>query len=107
MQGRLSDWILRSWLRGTMNCELVVDQMGVRGDVQSQMRRASLSESRRFNYDWNRLRKMERVAGCLIFEFHGGGGTMIPVSAFADADDVRQCEAWAESGLSRQRGAVA
>jgi hypothetical protein len=103
MRHRLMEWLLRRWLNGAMNCELVVDQVGVRGELQSQMRLRSLSESKRFNYAWNRLRKIERVSDCLVFEFHGGSGTIIPVVAFADEDDLRQCEAWAESGLTQQR----
>ncbi len=103
----LMQWLVGLWLRGTVDCDLVVDPVGIRGELQSQMRLRSLSEYRRFNYAWNRLRKIERVSDCLVFEFHGGSGTMIPVSAFSNAEDLQQCEAWAENGIALQRAAVA
>lgn len=100
---RLWDWLMKRSVNGSFDCDMVIDPVGVRGEVQAQMRRTSLSGSRPFNYAWNRLRKVERVSNCLVFEFHGGSGTMIPVSAFAKAEDLQQCDAWAEAGLAQQR----
>jgi len=103
MRYRLWDWLMKRSVSGTIDCDLVVDSIGVRGDVQYQMRTRSLSDSKRFNYVWNRLRKIEHVSNCLLYEFHGGSGVLIPVSAFANPEDLQQCEAWAEAGLALQR----
>jgi hypothetical protein len=106
---RASDRLLELLFRGVVHVELMLDQQGMRGTLDPQMRFKKWSESSQFNYSWNQLRKAERLPKYLVLEFGGRGvfvppgASIIPVAAFANAEDLQQCEAWAEAGLAQQR----
>lgn len=100
---RTSDRLLKYLFRGVVHVDLILDQNGIRGTLEPRLHFKWWSESSQFKYAWNRLRKVERLPDYLIFEFHGGGGTIIPVAAFASSHNLEQCEEWVETGLAHQR----
>jgi hypothetical protein len=99
---RSSDRLLRLLFRGVLHFDLILDQNGIRGVLEPRLRFKKWSASSQFHYAWSRLRKVERLPEYLILEFHGGGGAIIPVAAFASQDDLERCETWAEAGLAVQ-----
>ena len=96
------DWLVILLLgRWNAHFDLEVDDRGIRGEHEYEMVRGGRTEQKRIDHNWNRLRKVERVASCLQFEFHGGAEVFIPVRAFTLPADLAQCEVWAQTGLAQ------
>lgn len=96
----LTRWLSRKSMRGVTHTRLELDFSGIRGTLEtpSPFNRNG-RETKHYNYGWRRIRNIHRPAGFVLLEFHGGGTITIPEMAFASYDDMRQCEAWAESGV--------
>ena len=98
------DWLVFLLLgRWSAHFDLEVDERGIRGEHQYEMTRGGRTEHKRIDHNWRRLRKVERIASCIRFEFHGGSEEFIPLSAFGSSADQEQCEAWARAGLEGPR----
>jgi hypothetical protein len=99
----LMKWWLRKLLRGGTHADLELDEHGIRGVLEYYLSGKEKPDVKRIGYSWRQLRKAIRLPDYLYLEFHGGGGAIIPVTAFDDTEDLERCEAWAENGLAQQR----
>ena len=90
-----------------LDYDLMVDSEGIRGSSHYRMRIKRWSTTTAIEYQWRQLKSFMRVGNYLwlefpsrnVFGFNMPTGAIIPLEAFATGDDLRQCEAWAESGL--------
>jgi hypothetical protein len=99
--------LIKFVFRGEADHDLIVDSEGIRGTLDYRMRIKRWSTTTQIEYQWPQLKSFMRVGDYLwlefpsrkVFGFNMPAGAIISLEAFATPDDLRQCEAWAESGL--------
>lgn len=99
--------LIKFVFRGEVDYDLIVDREGIRGTFDFRMRIRRWSTTTEVEHRWPQLKSILRVGDYLwlefpsrkVFGFNMPAGVIIPLEAFEASDDLRLCDAWAESGL--------